>query len=169
MTSTAAVRAPIIAGRCAVPTSRSTAARGRTLRVQAAQKDVSTLQPHKAAGLLLAGFAAMQLAAAPMIGPAQALDGPGSASGSVASSKGGGFPALPNPFASTGGTKQQTGNTGNDAKSAGVQDSIKATQGGKANEAEALSEKINNSRPSTGAPSTNTDSMKSLNTTDGNL
>ena len=36
-------------------------------------------------------------------------------------------------------------------------------------QAEALSEKINNSRPSTGAPSTNTDSMKSLNTTDGNL
>ena len=95
----------------------------------------------QAAGLLLAGFAAMQLAAAPIIGempaskllsssvpmppscsgqrvcaaaPAQAFDGPGAASGSVA--KGGGFPALPNPFASNGGTKQQTGNTGNDVK-----------------------------------------------------
>ena len=95
----------------------------------------------QAAGLLLAGVAAMQLAAAPMIGempaskllsisapltpsckgqhacaaaPAQAFDGPGAASGSVA--KGGGFPALPNPFASNGGTKQQTGNTGNDVR-----------------------------------------------------
>jgi len=139
--------------------SQSRSSRPRSSTVVAVSKACKDNKVNTVAKQALALFAATQLLVAPIAGPALAVDAP-DAKGALESIK----DALPNPFFG----RSDKVNQGPTDASSKVQESIKISQSGKANEADSLADKLNKGAPSTGVPDMS-GVGKSLGTTDGGL